>query len=61
MPKTRAKTKAGKRRAIHREAQKLKRKKSHRHLTQQEAHGVATRIVTGKGPKRKSRRKSRKR
>jgi len=57
MPKTKAKTKAGKLRAIHEEAKKLKRKKSHKHLTWKEAHGVATRIQMGKGPKKKRKKK----
>jgi hypothetical protein len=50
--RTRAKTKKGVRRAIHKYAKKLKSKKSHSHLTWSEAHGVATSIVTGKGPKK---------
>jgi hypothetical protein len=41
---------------IHREAKKLKRKKSHAHLTWRELHGVAKCIVTGvcrKGKRKK--------
>jgi hypothetical protein len=52
MPKTRAKTKAGRQKAIHKEAKHLKSKTPWSHLTWREAHGVAKRIMTGKGSKK---------
>ena len=58
MPKgcSRAKTKAGKRRAVHKAAKKLKAKPAWSHLTWKEAHGVASSIVSGKRKKKKRKR-----
>jgi hypothetical protein len=49
VPKSKAKTKKGIQRAIHKEAKHLKSKGPWKHLTWREAHGVAKRIVTGSG------------
>lgn len=57
MPIKKAKTKAGTQKQVHEEAKKLKKKKSHKHLTWEELHGVATKIVTGRGPKKRRKKK----